>query len=236
VVDGAQGGGAVRGRGGGVVSAGVTDSGYLSCADTAKLIRTNLKRAFPGVKFSVRSHTYAGGASIDVGWMDGPTEAAVKQITQGFESARFDGMIDMATYVTSWLEPDGSAHLAHDAGTEGSRGMSPERIGDPRSGGARMVHFGSHYVFTNRDLSDGWLEVLGEYVLENGRVRGSEQCRGCGSWMPDGLCFTAKDDRGWVVFVCSQRCGAKVMARGMCDTGDDHGPGCDGPLNCVCQP
>ena len=39
---------------------------YFTCAETAKLIRQSLKEAFPGVKFSVRSSTYSGGASIDV--------------------------------------------------------------------------------------------------------------------------------------------------------------------------
>lgn len=34
---------------------------YLSCAETAKLVRQALKEAFPGVKFGVRSSTYSGG-------------------------------------------------------------------------------------------------------------------------------------------------------------------------------
>lgn len=43
---------------------------YISCADTAKLIRQAIKEAFPGVKFSVRSSVYSGGASITVEWLD----------------------------------------------------------------------------------------------------------------------------------------------------------------------
>lgn len=39
----------------------------LTCAETAKLVRKELKKHFPGQKFSVRSHTYAGGASISIG-------------------------------------------------------------------------------------------------------------------------------------------------------------------------
>jgi hypothetical protein len=31
---------------------------YLSCADTARLLRKALKRTFSGVRFSVRSDTY----------------------------------------------------------------------------------------------------------------------------------------------------------------------------------
>ena len=43
----------------------------LSCADTAKLIRADLKTNYPNVKFSVRSSVYSGGASIRVSWVDG---------------------------------------------------------------------------------------------------------------------------------------------------------------------
>jgi len=71
---------------------------YLSCADTAKLVRVALKEAFPGVKFSVRSHNYAGGASIDVGWMDGPTAEAADSVGSRFRRATFDSMTDCMNY------------------------------------------------------------------------------------------------------------------------------------------
>lgn len=67
---------------------------YISCADTAKIVRKALKEAFAGVKFSVRSKTYSMGASIDVYWLDGPTSEDVEKITSRFASARFDGMTD----------------------------------------------------------------------------------------------------------------------------------------------
>jgi hypothetical protein len=67
---------------------------YLSCAETAKLLRLALKESFAGVKFSVRSSTYAGGASIDVRWTDGPNSHQVKAILDCFCGAYFDGMID----------------------------------------------------------------------------------------------------------------------------------------------
>ncbi|WP_180273430.1 LPD29 domain-containing protein [Pseudomonas amygdali] len=31
---------------------------YLTCAETAKLVRKSLKEAFPDAKFSVRGNTY----------------------------------------------------------------------------------------------------------------------------------------------------------------------------------
>jgi hypothetical protein len=67
---------------------------YISVADTAKLIRKDLAQAFPGVKFSVRSKSYSGGASIDVHYTDGPTYAAVERIAKRYEGATFDGMTD----------------------------------------------------------------------------------------------------------------------------------------------
>ena len=67
---------------------------YFTCAETAKLIRQSLKEAFPGVKFSVRSSTYSGGASISVSWTDGPNAAQVESITKGFKAVYFDSSID----------------------------------------------------------------------------------------------------------------------------------------------
>lgn len=69
-------------------------SEYISAANTAKLVRAALRESFPGVKFSVRSSTYSGGASIDVRWTDGPTGPQVDAILGRFEGAYFDGMID----------------------------------------------------------------------------------------------------------------------------------------------
>jgi hypothetical protein len=67
---------------------------YLSCAETAKLVRAALKESFPGVKFSVKSSTYAGGASINVAYTDGPSASQVESITRAFQGSYFDGMTD----------------------------------------------------------------------------------------------------------------------------------------------
>lgn len=66
----------------------------LTCSETAKLIRTALKESFNGVKFSVRSSTYAGGASVSVSWTDGPNSDQVSFVTEKFESSYFCGMTD----------------------------------------------------------------------------------------------------------------------------------------------
>lgn len=140
------------------IEAGQKD--YLSCAETAKLVRGELKRSFPGVKFSVRSKTYSGGASIDVSWTDGPTDDEVKAKIGIYAGADFDGMIDLKTHGSAWLEPDGSAKMAHFRGTESSGGYLPEAIGDPPSANSREVSFGADYVFTQRSYSEAFLAKI----------------------------------------------------------------------------
>lgn len=131
---------------------------YLSCAETAKLIRVQLKAKFPGIKFSVKSNVYSGGASIDIGWIDGPTDKMVDEVVQPFAGGGFDGMIDMAYSKTAFLLPDGSATFAQTSGTAGSGGtVEADKAFMPVAGAVR-VHFGANYVFTRRDNSRGFLE------------------------------------------------------------------------------
>ena len=44
------------------------EPGHLAAANAAEPLRVALKRSFQRIRFSVRSATYAGDASIDVGW------------------------------------------------------------------------------------------------------------------------------------------------------------------------
>lgn len=67
-------------------------------AQCAKLIRAELKLAFPGVKFSVRSQQFAGGDSVDIGYQNGPTYDAVNAIVKKYQDGDFDGMIDLYEY------------------------------------------------------------------------------------------------------------------------------------------
>ena len=108
---------------------------YLSVTDTAKLVRSALKAAFPGVKFSVRSDSYSGGASINVTWTDGPTEKAVEAISNRYQGCDFDGMQDLKTYRDGTL------------------------IALP-GGEVEEVRFGANYVMTHRKLSEPYLAEL----------------------------------------------------------------------------
>lgn len=132
---------------------------YLSCAETAKLVRKALKREFPGVKFSVRSRVYSGGASIRVRWTDGPTESDVKAVAGVYAGGGFDGMIDMAFSVYTWLLPDGSAQWGRSSGTGGQRGSCPGYDHEKPHPDAELVRMGADFVFCDRDYT-----VTGEQV------------------------------------------------------------------------
>jgi len=64
----------------------------------AKNIRAELREAFPGVKFSVRSDRFSGGDAIDVRWTDGPTSKSVEKIVNKYAEGSFDGMTDCYEY------------------------------------------------------------------------------------------------------------------------------------------
>jgi hypothetical protein len=138
---------------------------YLSVAESAKLIRAALKKAFGKQKFSVRSSSYAGGASVSIAWTDGPTTKAVDAVVQPFSSRGFDGSIDMAYSKTSYMLPDGTVTYGETEGTSGSMGyVTP--VKNPLPEGARKVHFGSNYVSTSRANSAAAVKAALEAVVE----------------------------------------------------------------------
>jgi Large polyvalent protein associated domain 29 len=114
----------------------------LSTAATAALVRKAVKTAHPGVKFSVRSKTYAGGASIDVSWTDGPTVPQVEATAKLYQGATFDGMTDSTHYHDSLLSTDD---------------------------GAEVVSYGTDFVFCNRRLS---AEFIGQLENELAALTG----------------------------------------------------------------
>lgn len=81
---------------------------------TAQKIRKALKKAFPGVKFSVRTSTYSMGSSVYVSYEDGPIVSAVEEIAKAYESTSFHGMDD-STEHHGYVDPD-DGQLYHGAG------------------------------------------------------------------------------------------------------------------------
>jgi len=130
---------------------------HLTCAETAKLVRKALKVSFSNVKFSVRSKTYSGGASIDIEWTDGPTTKQVDQVVGIFAGADFDGMVDCKYYSEHWLMPDGSVSIARSAG---AHGYTPEEFDAP-SPKAERVSMGADFIFCNRHNTAEFTELVG---------------------------------------------------------------------------
>lgn len=86
---------------------GTTKSSYALAAAN---IRRELKVAFPGVKFSVRSRSFSGGDSVDIDWNGGPTDAEVQEIARKYQCGDFDAMEDLYRYRHSvWTAVFGSA-------------------------------------------------------------------------------------------------------------------------------
>lgn len=164
---------------------------YLTCAETAKLLREALKAAYPGIKFSVRSDTYAGGASIRVVWTDGPVDSTVDLTAKRYAGASFDGTIDLKSYHSSII-------------------VSGEDM--------REVHFGADFVFTEREISPaliaGCLGLISE--APNGIDSHGGQCGHCGNWYqgsPEPTCWVAPVHGSGRDFCCTRECAAKKLAR-----------------------
>lgn len=79
---------------------------YASARLAAKNIRTELKIAFPGIKFSVTSKTFSGGDSVDINWELGPTTKEVEKITGKYQEGSFNGMEDIYEYDRENVWPD----------------------------------------------------------------------------------------------------------------------------------
>lgn len=72
----------------------------------AENIRRELKAAFPGTAFSVKTKSFSMGNDISVTWTDGPTTAEVDAITDGYQYGQFDGSDDSYNHTRDydWLK------------------------------------------------------------------------------------------------------------------------------------
>jgi hypothetical protein len=157
---------------------------YQRVADTAKLVRAAVKAAFPGVKFSVRSESYAGGASINVFWEDGPTPSDVEKVIGVYAGARFDGMIDLKYHVQHRLCPVHGVQLARVYGH--GAGLDRDDEEGPCCEQAEPIHFGADYVFGHRSYSPEFRAVLEAMVAEQEGVETYDpQRRINDAWMSD---------------------------------------------------
>lgn len=110
-------------------------------ARAAANMREELRRAFPGVTFSVTSENFSMGNAIRVKWENGPTGKEVEEITGKYTEGSFNGMIDM-------YEGDRSSH-----------GRAVE-----------IVLGRAKYVSEYRDISPGLIEIVGRALCEAQKV------------------------------------------------------------------
>ena len=144
---------------------------YWRTAEAAKYIRGILAKEFPGQTFSVRSKEYAGGSSITVRWVDGPTPNSVEDKVKWLAGKGFDGMIDMAYYHEHWLLPDGTVTYAGTEGTEGSGGVYSKEVESKPHPQARKLSVGVGYIFCERERSPALMQkCLDEYIAKWGPV------------------------------------------------------------------
>lgn len=61
----------------------------------SKAIRKELKETFEGTKFSVRSSSFAGGDSISVEWIDGPTYDVVMRMIGKYQYGKYKSCCDI---------------------------------------------------------------------------------------------------------------------------------------------
>jgi hypothetical protein len=63
-----------------------------------KTIKTELKKVYPEVKFSVKYSSYSMGDSIKVYWTDGPNQKEVQSLIDKYQYGHFNGMEDLYEY------------------------------------------------------------------------------------------------------------------------------------------
>ena len=86
---------------------------HCSITQCAQIMRNELKRTFPRVKFSVRSQRYSMGCHVNVSWTDGPNGEAVDKAIGWISGKTFDGTDDSTHYHdTEW-----NGQMVHFAGS-----------------------------------------------------------------------------------------------------------------------
>lgn len=133
-------------------------------------VRRQLKAAFPGTKFSVKS-TYD---SLSVTWTDGPTTAQVKAITMPYKAGYYDGGEDMYQFERSpWSSVFGSVKYIDNTRKHSVEAMTAAVQNAHKSGGFPLAEVkvsewdGHAYVerlehWHNKSIDD-YLEKTGDY-------------------------------------------------------------------------
>jgi hypothetical protein len=146
----------------------VKTSGKWGYIVAAKNIRLELKKTFPKIKFSVRSESYSGGNSIDIGYFDGPTAKRIENITDKYSGGSFNGMEDIYEYAHSiWTDVFGDSkyifvnrHIAYTTAKIIFDKLIPEIQGNLTDKTAPILTENNGYFYIDRandpDIFDQW--------------------------------------------------------------------------------
>jgi len=76
----------------------MTNQTRSEVAQCATLIRQDLKKNFPNIKFRVQSQSYTGGNSIRVKYENAIPTEAIENLLAKYQDGHFDGMTDCYNY------------------------------------------------------------------------------------------------------------------------------------------
>jgi len=126
----------------------------------ASNIRKELKKEFPGIKFSVRSKSFSMGNSVDIDYTDGPAISAVNLIIEKYQYGTFDGMTDCQGFKhdenDKFREENGESKFVH-----AHRELSEESRQNLKI--AIAAHWGEDYNPENDSdpmIRNEWLSTL----------------------------------------------------------------------------
>jgi len=112
-----------------------------SHATAAGNIKRELQKAYPGIKFSVKSKSFSMGDDVNVNWELGPTTNEVQGLIDKYQQGNFDGMIDLYEY-------------DH----------------DPQREAFRKAHGETKYAMANRHIPDYVYDVIIRELCQRQRV------------------------------------------------------------------
>jgi len=146
-----------------------TEERHLQPKEVAALMRKLLKHHYPRQKFSVRTKTFAGGASVDVHYQGGPNRHEVERLVNTLQFARFDSMTDYGYAAKLWVNMEtGEAVTAYEEQTH----SNPHGPTNRRCPGLdyELCTAGKLYVGVDRERAHG------------------ETCAVCGEGMTNHYC------------------------------------------------
>jgi hypothetical protein len=133
----------------------------------AKNIKTELKKAFPKIKFSVRSDYFTNGSSVHIKWVDGPTQEEVQKITYKYKSGHFNAMSDCyeSNPDNVWVKVFGGADYVSP-----SRRLSAKHIKSAAEKMGYKIEVGEYGEIIAADIDDDTKNLIRQQAFETSAI------------------------------------------------------------------